>query len=310
MNVVRIGFAIQFQAMVSATAMPIGPSGCSASDFFRNEIHRLVSEVVLAAPTVRACADRLDPGLACSDSSDSRDLSTNECGACWPQASILFQWHWCARRTVDSDIVQSTHSRMTTAKRFCASNLQLKWSFRSRIGEERANVATFLRPFTFTVEQKCAKATRVQMVENGDQEILIEFKCVRKLFAHLPHTVDELQKHRRPIGIGMMIVAVTDAMLKFMTEAEPLFLDEYLETANRAVVRIEQEHCKCRQLGGAVPAIRTVNDDRCAHVFDFVDDANGAGQHAFDMLQPQRALHGRQPLLVVVGRKANLFQFP
>lgn len=147
------------------------------------------------------------------------------------------------------------------------------------------------------------------MVENGDQKVLVEFECVWKLIAHLPNAIDELQKHRRTIGIGMMIVTVTDAMLEFMAETEPLLFDEHLKTTNRAIVWIEQEHCKGRQLSRSIPSVRAVNDNRCAHVFDFIDDANGAGQHAFDVLQPKRTLDRRQPLLIVVGRKANLFQF-
>lgn len=146
--------AIEFPVMVSATAMPIGPFDCSASDFFRNEIHRLVSVAVLAAPTVHGFADKLDLGHAYSGSSDSRDPSINECAACWPPVLILFQRHWCGRRTVDSDIVQSMHWWMTTAKRFCASDLTKKKQFWTPTSKrcKKSKISTFLGSFTFTVE--------------------------------------------------------------------------------------------------------------------------------------------------------------
>lgn len=78
------------------------------------------------------------------------------------------------------------------------------------------------------------------MIENGDQQVLIEFGGMWELFDHLPHTIDELQKHRRTIGIRMMIVAVTDAMLELMTETEPFLFDEHLKASNRPIVWIQQ----------------------------------------------------------------------
>lgn len=107
--VVFVSCAIQSQVWVSAMAMPNGPFGCSASDFFQNENHRLVSEAAPVGPTVHGFADRLDPEHACLDSIDNTNLSTNECDAYWPPALILFQWHWYVRRTMDFDIVRSTH---------------------------------------------------------------------------------------------------------------------------------------------------------------------------------------------------------
>lgn len=52
-----------------------------------------------------------------------------------------------------------------------------------------------------------------------------------------------------------------------------------------------------------------MDDHRCAHVLNFVHNANGSGQNAFDMLQPDGTLDGRQPFLIVVGRETDFLQF-
>ena len=37
-------------------------------------------------------------------------------------------------------------------------------------------------------------AVPVQVIQNGDQKVLVELERIRKLLCHLPHTVDELNK--------------------------------------------------------------------------------------------------------------------
>lgn len=113
------------------------------------------------------------------------------------------------------------------------------------------------------------------MIQNGDQEMFVEFERMRKLFAHLPHTVDELQEHRRSISIWMMIVTVANSLLEFVAKAEPLLFDQYFEASHGAIVRIEQKHSQGGQLSGTIPAIGTVDHHRCAHYFDLKRRRNG-----------------------------------
>lgn len=65
---------------------------------------------------------------------------------------------------------------------------------------------------SFRIAQESAKATRIQMIKNGYQKMLVKLKSIRKLFAHLPYAVQELQEYRRPIGIRVMIVTVSDTL--------------------------------------------------------------------------------------------------
>ena len=56
------------------------------------------------------------------------------------------------------------------------------------------------------------------MIQNGDEKMFVEFKRMWILLHHLPNTVDKLQKDWRSIGIGMMIVTMTDSLLELMTK--------------------------------------------------------------------------------------------
>lgn len=160
---------------------------------------------------------------------------------------------------------------------------------------------TFGDAFTFGVAQERAEATRIQVVENRNEEMLVELKGVRKLFAHLPDAVEELQKHRRPIGVRVMVVAVTDALrtmkqllivwiinkqldaylLEFMSETEPLLFDEHLKSFHCAIVRIEQQHCQRRQLRRPIPSVRAMDHHGCAHVFNLCQQNKEITQHVY-----------------------------
>lgn len=64
----------------------------------------------------------------------------------------------------------------------------------------------------FRIVEERPEATRVEMIENGDQKIFIELKSVRKLLRDLPHTVNKLQEYGRTIRVRVVIVSVTDAL--------------------------------------------------------------------------------------------------
>ena len=48
----------------------------------------------------------------------------------------------------------------------------------------------------------------VEMVEYGDQEVLIELKGIRELLSHLPDTVYELDKHGSSLIVAMVLVSM------------------------------------------------------------------------------------------------------
>lgn len=57
-------------------------------------------------------------------------------------------------------------------------------------------------------------------------------------------------------------------LLEFMTKAQPFLFDQHFKTLHRPIVWIEQKHCQRCQLRGSVPAVRTVNHNRCAHILN------------------------------------------
>ena len=54
----------------------------------------------------------------------------------------------------------------------------------------------------------------VQVIQNGDQEVLVELEGIRELFRHLPHTVYELNEDGRSLVIPVVLVTVTNALCR------------------------------------------------------------------------------------------------
>lgn len=64
------------------------------------------------------------------------------------------------------------------------------------------------------------------MIQNGDQKVFIEFESMRKLFANLPDTINELQEHWRSISIWMVAITMSNSLLEFVTKTEPFLLNQ------------------------------------------------------------------------------------
>lgn len=58
-----------------------------------------------------------------------------------------------------------------------------------------------LRSLLVTVVQECTKQTAVGVVNDGDQEMLIEFKCIRKLFEKEDYLLINTQENSGNLGI-------------------------------------------------------------------------------------------------------------
>lgn len=101
----------------------------------------------------------------------------------------------------------------------------------------RENMTNLGRPLLFAVVEKRTKQTAVEVLQHGDQEQLVELKCRRELESvdrgerqpelwrfffrmcgcthlsrHLPDAVDELDEERRALKVGVVLIAVTDAL--------------------------------------------------------------------------------------------------
>merc|ERR1719323_809352 len=86
-----------------------------------------------------------------------------------------------------------------------------------------------LPPLTLRVVEEGAEEAGVEVVEQEGEEVLVELEGVRELVGDLPNAVDELQKHRRPVVVVVLVNAVADAVGKLVPEAQPLLLDKSLE---------------------------------------------------------------------------------
>ena len=112
---------------------------------------------------------------------------------------------------------------------------------------EQINFASYIKAsrkmdnkfcLSLRVVEECAKEARVEVVQYGDEEVLVELESVWKLARDLPNAVDELEEHGRSVSIRVTVVTVTDSLGEFVSKAEPLFLDYHLETAEGAVVGV------------------------------------------------------------------------
>lgn len=70
-----------------------------------------------------------------------------------------------------------------------------------------------LDPLPFAVAQKRAETARIQVIQDGYQETIVELERVRKLLSDLPDAIDELQENWRTIGIGMVIITVSNSLI-------------------------------------------------------------------------------------------------
>lgn len=63
---------------------------------------------------------------------------------------------------------------------------------------------------------------------------------------------------------------------KLVPEGYPIFLDEYLESTNRAVEWVQADLRECRQLSRAIPTVRAVNEYMRGVDVDVANDEKGA----------------------------------
>lgn len=58
-----------------------------------------------------------------------------------------------------------------------------------------------MNTFAFAVAQKRAESARIEVIQYGYQEAVVEFKSVGELLRDLPDAVDELEKNWGTISV-------------------------------------------------------------------------------------------------------------
>ena len=71
----------------------------------------------------------------------------------------------------------------------------------------------------------------------------------------------------------MFVVPVSDPVIKLVAAAQPLFLNQDLESLHGSVVRVEEEHREGSELGGSVPAVAAVNNNAGFVILNLREDA-------------------------------------
>ncbi len=122
------------------------------------------------------------------------------------------------------------------------------------------------------VVEEGAEETWVEVVQDESEEVLVELERVGELVCHLPHAVDELQEDGWPVVVVVLVFAVTDSVTKLVPVTKPLFLDEDLEPRQGSIIRIKKKHGQGGKLGGPIPSVRTVNNDRSLAIFNFISN--------------------------------------
>ena len=115
---------------------------------------------------------------------------------------------------------------------------------------------------------------------------------------YLPDTVKPLQEDRRPLLVGVVLVAMATAPGKHVPKAAPVLLNKDGKALQGAIERVKEKLCEGAELGRPIPAIAAV-DKAVLGVFDKLDDFARTAQHSVDMLEPLGVLQIRQPVLVV-----------
>ena len=103
----------------------------------------------------------------------------------------------------------------------------------------------------------------VHFVKDGDEEGLVELEGRRELLRDLPDAVDELDKDRAALVVGVIVAPVADSLLELVTKAEPLLGNQNLKALDGSVKRIQQHHRRGRELRCPVPAITAVYQYLC-----------------------------------------------
>ena len=79
----------------------------------------------------------------------------------------------------------------------------------------------------------------VAMFSDELEEILSELKLGGKLFQELVHAVQKLDEYRASLVIWISFIEVSKSSLELVTEREPVFVNQHLETLHRPVVGVQ-----------------------------------------------------------------------
>lgn len=70
-----------------------------------------------------------------------------------------------------------------------------------------------LLSFGLVVIQERAELTRVHVVDDGEQELLVELEHFAVLLHDLPHAVDELQEYGRAVLVRVFIRTMSHSLI-------------------------------------------------------------------------------------------------
>ena len=108
---------------------------------------------------------------------------------------------------------------------------------------------------SFAVAEEGSVLVCVDLLGNEQEQLLVVLEMVRELDNQLPHTIQVLDEHWRPLIFLEVPVENAESEMELMSEANPVFVDKDKEAFNRSIVGINHLLWKGAHLGCPVPTI-------------------------------------------------------
>merc|ERR1719234_865895 len=142
-----------------------------------------------------------------------------------------------------------------------------------------------LLSLSLTVAYESSILTAVHMIVDGQQVLVVELECLRKLVHELPSGVDELGEDGR--DLFAVACQETTPVCELVSKHEPVFFYEGLIALNGPVERVEEQLGHGTSLTGPVPTIAAV-DNHTGAQHNGVGDVDRSLQNSFQVSQPLR----------------------
>mmetsp|Transcript_25154 Transcript_25154/g.40639 ORF Transcript_25154/g.40639 Transcript_25154/m.40639 type:complete len:230 (-) Transcript_25154:170-859(-) len=155
--------------------------------------------------------------------------------------------HVHSRRLIEVGQVEGVHK--LAAFRFADVG-----PYRDCVLRDHGFVASLLR-----VKEECSKSARHNFVREVFQQTLVVFESFGALSPQLPESVQKLNEDGRPLGVAELGRAVAYSLVKLVSKRAPVFLYQYGQTIDGAVVRVKADLRQAHHLCCPIPSIRAVH---------------------------------------------------
>jgi len=162
------------------------------------------------------------------------------------------------------------------------------------------------------ITEQGPEATGINMLGHKQNVSGVELKIVFELIEELPYAIQKLQKYGGVLVFGTVATSlpVSGPRVKGMAERQKIFFDEDGKSLERSIVGVEEELGQDGYLGGAIPSVRTMQENGNAMKIDVEGSLPGRVEDEANHLGPFGVFDERCPVGVVdYGGEANIGDF-